>query len=54
VRLEFEGGQYARARVWVNGPVTELTLPATALEPQRIAFNDLESVLCQVESVKKE
>ncbi len=54
VRVNFGADQYARTRVWVNGPVTDVTLPLAPKEPTALVFNDVESVLCEVESVKKE
>lgn len=46
VRVNFADGRYSRQRVWVEGPVTEFTLPTAPAKPSGVAFNDLHSVLC--------
>jgi hypothetical protein len=38
----------------VKGPLTKIDLPLLAEKPEKIIFNDLESVLCQVKNVKWE
>lgn len=48
VRVAFGRDKFARQRVWVNGPVTEFDLPLSPLKPTDVAFNDLQSVLCEV------
>lgn len=53
VRLDFGEEQYARTRVWVQGPLTEVTLPAVSRKPTKVVFNDLESVLCELETRQK-
>ena len=45
----FNDDQYARLRVFVQGKSCEFDLPLLPLEPDKIVFNDLESVLCDVE-----
>lgn len=47
VRVDFGDGRFSRQRVWVSGPVTELTLPPAPARPTDFVFNDLESVLCE-------
>ncbi len=49
VRLDFGDGRFSRQRVWVEGPVTEITLPPAPMEPTAFVFNDLESVLCEMQ-----
>jgi hypothetical protein len=38
-------------RVFVKGNHSEFDLPLLPMAPKRIVFNDLESVLCDVETV---
>lgn len=47
--LKFEGGKYYRLRIIVTGDKTEYKLPLLPLAPEEIVFNDLNSVLCEVE-----
>lgn len=47
VRVNFPDGRWSRQRVWVRGPVTEFELPAAPAKPASVAFNDLQSVLCE-------
>ena len=49
--IDFGGDKFARVRVFVKGRHSEFDLPPLAMEPKRIVFNDLESVLCDVEDV---
>jgi aminopeptidase N len=49
VRVDFADGSYSGQRVWVRGPVTELDLPLAPKKPAGVVFNDLQSVLCEVE-----
>ena len=51
VLLDLGEQGHARVRIDVRGPVTELDLPPVAAMPKRVVFNDLLSVLCQVETV---
>jgi len=50
VKLDFGDGRAARVRVLVRGPRSEPQLPLMPLRPEKLIFNDLESVLCEVES----
>lgn len=47
-------GRGARARVMITGERSEFELPLLSIEPKEIVFNDLGSVLCEVENVKWE
>jgi hypothetical protein len=49
--IDFGGDKFTRVRVFVKGHHSEFDLPPLAAEPKRIVFNDLESVLCDVEAV---
>lgn len=51
VKVDFGDKGSVRDRILVTGPRTELTLPLMPYEPEKVIFNDLESVLCQVEEV---
>ena len=51
VRVDFADGSYSRQRVWVRGPVTELDLPLAPRKPSGVIFNDLQSVLCEVQKL---
>jgi len=42
---------HARLRLDVHGAVSEIELPPVAAMPKQVVFNDLLSVLCQVENV---
>ena len=52
IGIDFGGGKIARVRVDVKGARSEFALPLMDQAPQAVRFNDLESVLCRVESVK--
>ncbi|MFA5834489.1 MAG: M1 family aminopeptidase [Bacteroidota bacterium] len=47
--IDFGEKRYARLRYLVKGPVTEFEFPLMPLKPEEIKFNDLESVLCEIE-----
>ncbi|MCC6397586.1 MAG: hypothetical protein IT282_11265, partial [Bacteroidetes bacterium] len=47
--LKFDGDKYYRLRIPVTGKAQEYKLPLLPLEPEEIIFNDLNSVLCEVE-----
>jgi len=49
--ITFDNDRYARVRVLVTGETTELELPLMPMEPEEIIFNDLQSVLCEVDNV---
>ncbi len=48
--IDFGKDRYARIRLMVDKPVTEIDLPLMPLKPKEIVFNDLESVLCEVKT----
>lgn len=48
VSVDLGQNRWARLRVKVQGPVSEIALPLMPLEPQGIRFNELESVLAEV------
>ena len=52
LHIKFEGDQFVKLRVLVKGPVSFIQLPLLPKEPEKIVFNDLESVLCKVKNVK--
>jgi hypothetical protein len=52
VYIDFGNQRFARVRVPVKGPVTKIDLPLLPEKPEKIVFNDLESVLCEVKYVK--
>lgn len=54
VSVDFGNDRWARVRVRVQGPLSEVELPILPLEPKDIVFNDLEGVLARVETVKRE
>lgn len=51
VLIDFGKNRLARVRVAVKGPFTQVDLPLLPMKPERIVFNDLESVLCEVKEV---
>ena len=51
LHIDFGAGKFASVRVFVKGPHSEFDLPLLPMEPKQIVFNDLESVLCEVEAV---
>ncbi|HEY6867045.1 MAG TPA: M1 family aminopeptidase [Candidatus Eisenbacteria bacterium] len=52
ILVEFAGDKFTRTRAWVQGPRTEFTLPPLPLEPRKVVFDDMASVLCDVDNVK--
>ncbi len=50
VKIDFGDGKAARVRVLVRGAESEQQLPLMPLEPKKVIFNDLESVLCEVDT----
>jgi aminopeptidase N len=54
VLVDFGKQGLARVRLLAKGPVTKVDLPLLPMKPDKIVFNDLESVLCEVEHVKWE
>lgn len=51
IRVTFDGDRAVRMRRLIEGEVTELELPLVPEKPEEITLNDLESVLCEVETV---
>ena len=51
VRVEFDNDQFTRVRVLVKGPNSVFDLPSFPMKPKRVLFNDLESVLCEMDAV---
>jgi hypothetical protein len=49
LHIDFGEGRFARIRVLIKGPLSEFDLPIMPFKPEEIIFNDLESVLCEVE-----
>jgi hypothetical protein len=52
IQVEFADGKFTRTRAWIQGPTREFDLPPLPLEPRKVTFNDMASVLCEVENVK--
>jgi aminopeptidase N len=52
IKIELEGGQVARLRVKVQGPLTEIDLPPMPAKPRSLVFNDLSGVLADVNMEK--
>ena len=49
IKIQFKGDRFVRLRFMIKGPVTEFNLPPLPEQPEKIIFNDLESVLCSVD-----
>lgn len=47
--IDFGDKKFARLRFLIKGPVTEFDFPVLPLKPVEIKFNDLESVLCEID-----
>ncbi|MFA6456240.1 MAG: M1 family aminopeptidase [Bacteroidota bacterium] len=47
--VDFGEHRFARLRYLIKGPVTEFEFPILPLKPENIRFNDLESVLCEID-----
>ncbi len=47
--IVFEGDKFVRLKIEVKGNYTEVDLPSLPLNPEEIIFNDLHSVLCEVD-----
>ena len=52
LNIEFPGDQFSKTRIRVKGPLTTVKLPLMPYEPEKITFNDLDSVLCEVKNVR--
>jgi hypothetical protein len=50
VTVDLGKDQFARYRVKVKGPVSEITLPPVSARPRDIKFNDLDGVLAEVKT----
>lgn len=48
--LDFGDGGWARIRMLVEGPVTELELPLLPREPDNVVFDDLRAVLSEIKT----
>ena len=46
---DFSNNQLARIREQIIGPVTEFDFPLLPIKPKKIKFNDLESILCDID-----
>ncbi|NIT56055.1 MAG: hypothetical protein GWN00_07390, partial [Aliifodinibius sp.] len=51
IGLDFGNDIIIKKRVWVEGPVSEFNLGEYIFKPQKVIFNHLESVLCEVKQV---
>jgi hypothetical protein len=47
--VDFGENRFARVRYLIKGPVTEFEFPILPIKPEEIKFNDLESVLCEID-----
>lgn len=52
IHVDFGQNRYVALRALVKGSLSEFDLPLLPLEPLKITFNPLESVLCEVEETK--
>ncbi|MCX6829821.1 MAG: M1 family aminopeptidase [candidate division Zixibacteria bacterium] len=52
VLLDFGKQGTARIRILVDKPEMEITLPPLPYKPDKVKFNDLESVLCKIDTEK--
>ena len=48
--IDFGEKRFARIRFTIKGPLTEFDFPTMPIKPEKIKFNDLSSVLCQIDS----
>ncbi len=51
ILIKFRDNRFARLRVKITGAECEFKLPLLPLEPEEVIFNDLNSVLCEVENI---
>jgi hypothetical protein len=49
IKINLSNDRFARLRIEVKGKETTVKLPSLPEEPEEIIFNDLNSVLCEVE-----
>ena len=54
IKITLSGDRIIRLRTLITGAASEFDLPILAENPEEITFNDLESVLCEVEYSKWE
>ena len=47
--VDFGNDKFARLRIVARGPLTQVDLPLMPMKPEKIIFNDMESVLCEVD-----
>lgn len=47
--VDFGEGRIARVKYLIKGPITEFDFPVLPVKPKQIKFNDLESVLCEID-----
>lgn len=52
VSVDLGNNRFARLRVTVRGPVSEIDLPLMPFEPKDVRFNELDGVLCEVQLEK--
>lgn len=50
IKIQSSDKSFARMRLQVTGPNAEVVLPHFSFEPDDVIFNDLTSVLCDVET----
>jgi aminopeptidase N len=51
IKIDFGNDKFARLRVLVEGKGAEFDLPLMPMKPEEVIFNDLNSVLCEVDDV---
>ena len=49
VKIVLSGNRFARLRLEIKGKETTIELPGLPEKPEEIIFNDLNSVLCDVD-----
>lgn len=50
VKIVYDDDKFSRMRVFIKGAVAEFELPYVPLQPNKIIFNDLHSVLCETDT----
>ena len=51
VAVDLGQNRWARLRMHVQGPKTEMELPPMPAEPKTVRFNELDGVLCELKTV---
>ena len=51
ILIDYGEKRLSRVRTMIKGQVSEFDLPILPLKPEKIVFNDLQSVLCEVDYV---